>query len=152
MKLAAWRIVKSKYAESAFSGEGAARVGGRWNSRGHWVVYTSGSLSLAALELLVHLNPPVHFRWIAMRCEFDAKLVETLDPGLLPTDWSLYPAPGANRALGDAWLKETRSVVLAVPSVIVPGETNYLLNPAHSDFDRIAIGLPVPFAFDSRLL
>jgi RES domain-containing protein len=152
MKLPVWRIVKAKYADSAFSGEGAARAGGRWNSRGEWVVYASGTLSLAALELLVHLNPPVHFEWIALRAEIDTGLVESLDPALLPPDWQRFPATDATRAHGDAWLSEGRSAVLAVPSVIVPGENNYLINPAHPDFRKITVSAPEPFAFDSRLL
>jgi len=147
-----WRIVKAKYADSAFSGEGASRVGGRWNSRGQWVVYTSGTLSLAALELLVHLNPPVHFDWVAMEAEFDAGLVETLDPSLLPAEWRRFPAPASTGDLGDVWLSETRSAVLAVPSVIVLGESNYLLNPGHPDFQKIEVSPPRPFAFDPRLL
>jgi RES domain-containing protein len=151
MKQKTWRIVKAKYAATAFSGEGAAKVGGRWNSRGQWVVYTSGSLSLAALEMLVHLNPPVSFRWVAMSCEFDENLVERIKIAALPKTWRQYPAPGSVRAIGDAWLKEARSAVLAVPSVIVPREWNYLLNPAHPDFGRLAIGEPEPFAFDERL-
>lgn len=152
MKLAVWRIVKAKYADTAFSGEGAARAGGRWNSRGEWVVYTSGTLSLAALELLVHLNPPVHFEWVALRAVFDEGFVENLDDALLPANWQRFPGPDATRALGDRWLREARSAVLAVPSVIVPGEHNYLLNPSHRDFRKIVVSAPEPFAFDSRLL
>ena len=151
MKQKTWRIVKAKYAATAFSGEEAAKVGGRWNSRGQWVVYTSGSLSLAALEMLVHLNPPVSFRLVAMPCEFDENLVERIKIAALPKTWRQYPAPGWIRAIGDAWLKEARSAVLAVPSVIVPREWNYLLNPAHPDFGRLAVGEPEPFAFDGRL-
>ena len=75
MKLAVWRIVKAKYADTAFSGEGASRAGGRWSRRGEGVVYTGGRLSLAALELLVHLNPPVHFELVALRAEFDGVFV-----------------------------------------------------------------------------
>ncbi len=147
----AWRIVKSKYADSAFDGEGAAKAGGRWNSRGRRVVYTSGNLSLAALELLVHLNPPVRFRWVAIPCRFDPKLVETVPPGALPDQWTRVPTPPEVRKTGDAWLAEERSAVLAVPSAIVSREWNYLLNPEHPDFARIELGDPEPFAFDSRL-
>jgi RES domain-containing protein len=72
----AWRIVKEKHVGAAFSGEGAAKTGGRWNSRGVPVVYTSSTKSLAALETLVHLNPPVLFKYVAFRLEFDDALVE----------------------------------------------------------------------------
>src|SRR5258705_349554 len=71
----AWRIVKAKHAATAFSGEGAARTGGRWNSRGVPVVYTSSTKSLAALESLVHLNPPVLFKYVAIRIQFDDALI-----------------------------------------------------------------------------
>jgi RES domain-containing protein len=152
MKRTVWRIVKEKYADSAFTGEGAARVGGRWNSRGRWLVYTSGSLSLAALELLVHLNPPVSFRWVAIPCEFDDRIAEILPAEDLPRQWRRYPAPPATRSFGDQWLDRARSAVLAVPSAIIPREWNYLVNPAHPDIKRITIGTPEPFAFDPRLI
>lgn len=146
----AWRIVKAKHAASAFSGEGAARAGGRWNSRGVPVVYASSTLSLAALENLVHLNPPLLFKYVAFPIEFDDALVAS--PGKLPADWALEPPGPAGKAIGDAWVHAGRSAVLAVPTVIIPSETNYLLNPAHLDFKKISIGMPQPFAFDPRLL
>jgi len=146
----AWRIVKEKHAATAFSGQGAAKMGGRWNSRGVAVVYTSGTKSLAALETLVHLNPPVLFRYVAFHIEFDEALVETLDT--LPPDWQAEPAGPSTKVLGDGWVREARSAVLGVPSIIISGEPNYLLNPAHSDFKKIAIGSLEAFAFDPRLL
>lgn len=147
----AWRIVKEKHAATAFSGEGASRTGGRWNSRGVWVVYTSGTRSLAALETLVHLNPPVLFRYVTIRVEFDDALIEKFAPNL-PADWQEEPPPPSTREIGDLWVKQTRSVVLELPSVIIPGEANYLLNPAHPDFRKLSIARPEPFAFDPRLL
>jgi RES domain-containing protein len=148
----AWRIVKAKHAATAFSGEGAARNGGRWNSRGVRVVYASSTKSLAALESLVHLNPPVRFKYVAIRMKFDDALVEIFPPKSLPPDWRVEPPPPSTQRIGDAWVLEERSAVLALPSVIVPGERNYLLNPAHPDFKRIAMGKPERFAFDPRLL
>ena len=148
----AWRIVKAKHAATAFSGEGAARGGGRWNSRGVWVVYASGTASLAALETLVHLDPPVPFKFVTFRIKFDDAWVEHLPPTTLPPDWTDEPPPPATKAIGDRWVKELRSAVLELPSVIIPGEPNYLLNPAHPDFKKIIIGKPEPFSFDPRLL
>ena len=148
----AWRIVKARHAATAFTGEGAARTGGRWNSRGVAVVYASSTKSLAALENLVHLNPPVLFRYVAIRIEFDARLVERVPMEKLPADWRLEPAPPSTKALGDTWVREGRSALLALPSIIISGEPNYLLNPTHPDFKRIGIGSPEPFAFDPRLL
>jgi RES domain-containing protein len=148
----AWRIVKERHAATAFSGEGAARTGGRWNSRGVRVVYTSGAQSLAALESLVHLNPPVRFTYVAIRAKFDLALIETVPLSALPRAWRVEPPPPSTKALGDRWVREARSAVLALPSVIIPAELNYLLNPAHPDFKKISIGQPARFKFDPRLL
>ena len=148
----AWRIVKEKHAAAAFSGKGAADNGGRWNSRGVPVVYTSCTKALAALESLVHLNPPVHFKYVAVRIKFDDALVEIFPTKSLPADWQTEPPPPSTKAIGDAWVRLARSAVLALPSVIMSGEPNYLLNPAHPDFKRISIGKPELFAFDPRLL
>ncbi|MEN9674247.1 MAG: hypothetical protein RIS76_143 [Verrucomicrobiota bacterium] len=146
----AWRIVKERHVATAFSGEGAARSGGRWNPRGVAVVYVSSTRSLAALESLVYLNPPVLFRYVAIRVQFEEVLVETLASRDLPLDWRLQPPPPSTRSLGQAWVREARTAVLAVPSVIIPGEHNYLLNPAHPDFVEIRTDTSEPFTFDSR--
>ena len=146
----AWRMVKEKHAATAFLGEGAWLYGGRWNSAGTRVVYTSGSQALAALESLVHLNPPVIFKYLAIPIEFDDPLVEKV--AALPADWTEEPPPPATKAIGDLWVKEARSAVLELPSVIILGEPNYLLTPAHPDFQKIIIGKPQPFSFDPRLL
>jgi RES domain-containing protein len=148
----AWRMVKEKHLATAFSGEGAAKTGGRWNSRGVAVVHASATRSLAALETLLHLNPPVLFNYRIIRIEFDEGWVERLKLTALPSDWKVEPPPLSTRRLGDDWARSSRSAILAVPSVIIPDETNYLLNPAHPDFRKIAIGPPAHFAFDPRLL
>ena len=148
----AWRIVKAAHAATAFDGEGARLFGGRWNSPGTRVVYTSGSLALAALESLVHLNPPVTFPYAAIPVAFDEALVETVAVPALPAGWTEAPPPPATRLIGDQWVKRARSAVLCLPSIIIPAEPNYLLNPAHPDFGSITIGKPEPFSFDPRLL
>src|SRR4051812_48583142 len=99
----AWRIVKRKHAATAFSGEGAARYGGRWNSHGVAVVYTSSTKSLATLESLVHLNPPVTFKYLAFRLEFDAALVETLPMTRLHVTWRAEPPSRSTKHIGDRW-------------------------------------------------
>src|ERR1035437_3746124 len=147
----AWRMVKEKHAATAFSGEGAAKTGGRWDSRGVPVVYTSSTKSLVALENLAHLNPPVPFKYVVFRIQFDDALIEKVPLSRLPADWQVEPPPPSTKAIGDAWVREMRSAVLALPSVIVPGELNYLLNPAHPAFKKISIGKPERFAFDPRL-
>ena len=151
MRRHAWRIVKERHAGTAFSGEGAYRYGGRWNSAGVRVVYTSGTKSLAALETLVHLNPPVAFHYKVFRVEFEVGLIEKVPAATLPIGWSDEPPPPATQAIGDLWVRQARSAVLELPSVIIPGESNCLLNPLHRDFPQIKIGQPERFAFDPRL-
>jgi len=145
-----WRIVKEKHAATAFNGDGARLNGGRWNSLGTSVVYTSGSMALAALESLVHLNPPVTFKLVAIPIEFDDALIEELAE--LPADWREEPPPLATKEIGDLWIQGGRSAVLKLPSVIIPSEPNYLLNPAHPDFKKIGIGTFNHFSFDPRLI
>ena len=116
------------------------------------VVYTSSTKSLAALESLVHLNPPVRFKYVAIGIKFHDGLVEIVLAKALPSDWRVEPPSPGSQRVGDAWVRAGRSAVLAVPSVIISGEPNFLLNPAHPDFKRIAIGKPERFTFDSRLL
>lgn len=148
----AWRIVKAKHAATAFSGDGAAKFGGRWNSRGVRMIYASASKSLAVLESLVHLNPPVVFKSVEFGIGFDAALVNKIALSDLPADWRQEPPSASTQALGDAWVKSGTSAILAVPSVVLPSETNYLLNPAHPDFSKIKIAKPEAFVFDPRLL
>lgn len=148
----AWRIVKAVHESSAFSGEGAAKFGGRWNSRFVPVVYASHTLSLAALEALVHLIPPFTFRYVAVRIEFDDDLVESVSMKTLPADWRAEPPSSSTRLIGDAWVAAARSPILAVPSILIPVETNYVINPAHPEFKRLSIAKAQPFAFDSRLI
>ena len=121
-------------------------------SRGVAVIYTSSTKSLAALESLVPLNPPVLFKYVAIRIEFDDALLEIMPARNLPADWRAEPPPPSSKAVGEGWVWAARSAVLALPSVLISGEPNYLLNPAHPDFKKISIGKPEPFAFDPRLL
>ncbi|MBN1674416.1 MAG: RES family NAD+ phosphorylase [Kiritimatiellae bacterium] len=149
----AWRILKPLHVSDAFDGEGARLYGGRWNSKGTPLVYVSGSLSLAGLELLVHLEShEVLWNYICISVRFDEALVETLDPGALPSDWTADPAPSSTKSIGDAWVAGQSSVLLEVPSVIIPAESNFLINPSHRDFSKLSIGPPQPFEFDPRLL
>lgn len=153
MTLRSWRLIKAKNADTAFTGEGARLYGGRWNSPGRKVVYTSATLSLAILEILVHLDSnqllPSYSIYDA---EFDERLVTRVSTDSLPGNWRAYPAPPATQQVGDRWLVEQTSAVLQFPSVIVPLEHNYLLNPEHTDFAKIKLNGPHPFPIDPRLL
>jgi RES domain-containing protein len=134
----AWRIIKSRLAADAFSGEGARLYGGRWNSPGIAMVYTAGSVSLATLELLVHLdNTSVLPSFSICPVDFDDSLVELLDPATLPPDWNQSPPPTSLRTIGDDWISRGSSVALRVPSAVIENENNYLINPAHTDFKKL---------------
>jgi RES domain-containing protein len=147
-----WRIVKTTRVSSAFDGVGASRFGGRWNSPRTAVVYTSENLALAALEIVVHLqSSAVLGSYSSIAVDFDDRLVEVIAPGDLPSDWARYPAPTALQQIGDQWAASKRSAVLRVPSVIVPSEANYILNPSHADFSKIRVGSASAVAFDRRL-
>lgn len=153
MTVSAWRLVKAKLADTAFSGLGARNFGGRWNSPGTAVVYVSDSASLAMLEILVHVQSPVLLRrYVMFEVKFDESLVRTIRPQTLPRSWRKSPPPLAGQQIGDAWVAAGSSAVLKVPSVIVPDGWNYLLNPTHADFMSIVIGHKLPTKFDPRLL
>ncbi|MGH9459477.1 MAG: RES family NAD+ phosphorylase [Thermoanaerobaculia bacterium] len=147
-----WRMVKRMRAAGAFDGEGAQRTGGRWNSPGTPVVYTAEHISLAALELLVHLErAAVLDSYVVLPCDLPDSSVETLDRRLLPRHWRTSPAPAELQRLGDAWARARRSVALEVPSAVVELEHNVLLNPQHPDFAKVQFGDAFSFAFDPRL-
>ena len=151
MSVAAWRITKAKYAPSAFTGEGARLYPGRWNLRGDAMVYTAGTLSLAVLEMLVHLKRRDTLeRYVLFRLDIPAQSV--FRPRRFPPGWADREPPEAVARFGSDWLASGRGCALRVPSAIVPAEHNYLLNPLHPRFAEIAIGEPEPFAFDPRLL
>jgi RES domain-containing protein len=151
--ISAWRIVKRKRAKAAFSGEGARLYGGRWNNPGVAMVYTAGAQSLAALEIVAHLgSTELLERYVVFEVKLDESAIVVVDDSQLPRNWRADPPPAKVRAIGDAWAAARASVVLQVPSVIVPAENNYLLNPRHPGFSRLLIGKPFPFRFDPRLL
>lgn len=149
----AWRIVKTRFAAQAFDGEGARLYGGRWNSVGVRMVYTAGSVSLAVLEILVHLeNTDVLPAYSLCAVHFDDTVVTNLDRARLPPNWRDSPSPPELLTIGDAWIASGKSAVLEVPSAIVESESNYLINPAHPDFASVVIEPSQPFTFDPRLL
>ncbi len=149
----AWRIVLASEAAGAFSGEGSGRYGGRWNSRGVRIIYASEYQSTVALEVFIHNNPfSPDEPFTAFRLEWPDSLIETYPAKKLPADWKMPHPSASTMEIGDKWARENRSVVLAVPSAIVPVERNFLLNPAHPDFKRIKIHPAVDFCFDPRLI
>jgi RES domain-containing protein len=146
-----WRIAPAAHA--AFDGEGTRRFGSRWIPRGLAAVHTSSTLSLAALELFVHTDPDLLPANLVAR---HADIAEAIDitevaSAELPDDWRQLPPPDALQRIGAEWIKRASTAVLSVPSVIVPSERNFLLNPAHTDFARVRVGPPEPFELDARM-
>ena len=148
----AWRITKRKHARNAFTGEGAREFGGRWNHPGTTIVYTAQSQSLAALEMLVHLDSSELLeKYVLIGVEFDPSLIRLVELSALPRHWRSDPPPPEVRSVGDDWVLALSSAVLQVPSTLVPGENNFILNPEQQDFARLRFGKPLAFRFDPRL-
>jgi len=146
-------LVKSRHVAAAFDGEGARLHGGRWNSPGTRVAYASDSIALAALEVLAHLQSTAVLQAYSLATiRFPEECVEVLETTSLPVRWRRFPTPPENQAIGDQWGAEGRSLILRVPSAIIPSATNFLINPSHPKFGKIVIGRPERFAFDPRLL
>ncbi len=148
-----WRVVKRKHAATAFDGKAAQRFGGRWNSPGRRAVYASAGKSLAVLEWLVHVDVgrPLP-RLVAFTFEIDEKLVDRLTAAQVPRHWRTSRGFLATQRIGDAWLASGGALALAVPSALVPEESNFLLNPAHPAFGRLKLGRSLPFLLDPRLV
>lgn len=151
----AWRLARSADRSTAFSGIGAFRYGGRWNSPGRYAVYTSKSLSTAALEIIVHAGSPraIPRDELAIRCDIPDD-IGTLHVRIsdLPHDWQELDNP-ACLAIGDKWIDQGRYAVLDVPSAVVPEDRNLVLNPKHRDFVRIDTSdRGIPFRWDPRLI
>ncbi len=146
----AWRLARR--AHSALDGEGARLQGGRWNSPGRPLVYSSSHLSLAALEALVHFDVdqvPEDLRAFAIEIP-DALAQEQVSTDKLPIGWTRQEF--ATRAFGDEWLAAMRTPVLIVPSAIIPEETNVLVSPAHPATRGVAVVASRRFVYDPRLL
>ena len=146
-------MTKTRYADTAFDGVGSKRAGGRWNTPGHAVVYTSEHPAVATLELLVHLKRAQllrdHYSMIA--AEVPDALVRSLDLNALPEGWNAPEEGTASTAIGDAWFGERVSVALRVPSAVMRGQFNVLLNPLHPDWPQVRVYNAEPFIFDPRL-
>ena len=116
-------------------------------------MYASATLSLAAQELFVHLDPAeVPADLVAVSAEIqESARIKILGATGLPKNWRQYPAPESLAAIGTAWVRSLETAVLEVPSAVIPQERNYLLNPVHADFARIRSSRPEAFAFDARM-
>ena len=147
-----YRLTKSKYAND-LSGKGAELAGGRWNSKGVALVYTGESRALCTAELAVHIPLgilPDNYVLVGINIPEDC-VISKINKDDLDPDWKLYPHPDSTQNIGDHFVSENRYLVLKVPSAVVPGDYNWLINPAHKDAHNIKIIETVPFEFDERL-
>ncbi len=152
-QITVWRIVDPRYAADAFSGAGAEQTGGRFNSPGRRIVYAAGSISLALLEMLVQANKRSRLSGhLCIPAAFDEGFIETAEKEDLPVDWDFRPYGYVSQVYGDDWIQGLRSLVLRVPSIVVPQEYNYLINPLHPDFGAVKIGAAFEAPFDPRLI
>ena len=146
-----FRLSKAKYARD-LSGKGAEIAGGRWNSKGRAVIYTSASRALCTTEIAVHTplgNVPMDYHLISIQVPNAA--IFALPESKLPPDWKGFPHSMNTQKMGDKFLQDNKHLVLRVPSAVVQGDYNYLINPRHADFSKVKIVNVEPFSFDERL-
>lgn len=147
-----WRITTMRFAQTAFSGEGAKLYGGRWNPKGWEVVYTAETQALALLELIVQ-DDPLRAHYVLIPAQLPDELTQTrIESNQLPKGWRTLGSRDVLQTMGLTWLRNAQTAILSVPSVVVPGERNILLNPRHPDFPRIIQGAPQSLQTDTRLL
>jgi len=142
---ACYRLFRRKY--SPADATGAYLAGGRWNPKGILMLYASSTLSLACLEILVHIKEPrlpVDYGWV--KIEIPAGLIDKPFPLPTAADENL------RRKLGSTWIRTGRRPVIKTPSAIIPAEKNFLINPQHPAFGALSFSEPEPFRFDPRLL
>lgn len=152
MSLTLWRMTQQRLLAEAFTGEGSRLYGSRWSSPGVAVVFAAQSRALAVLEALVHLDEPKHLdAYVLIPVNVESRLITKIRNSDLVEYWQDDPPPASLQRIGDEWVAAGTSAVLKVPSAIVPGESNFLLNPFHKDFPRIKIGAAQSFRFDARL-
>jgi RES domain-containing protein len=148
-----YRVLRKAYARSPLDGEGAFLYGGRWSSPGTRLAYTSEHQSLAMLEYFVHLDPgdaPPDLVLVTAELPDDlpAKVIAADE---LPASWRRSPAPAELARIGDEFVAEAKHCVLVVPSALAPHENNWLLNPQHRDFRRVAVHGVEALSYDPRM-
>ncbi len=147
-----YRLSRKKYKDE-LSGTGASLHGQRWNSKGIEVIYTAQTRALANSEVAVHLPLgilPADYFMVKIEIP-DSIKIEELNKTDLPSNWDSIPFRPESQLVGDEFVNANEAAVLKVPSVVVKGENNYIINPKHPDFKKIKILDSEPFPFDPRL-
>ncbi len=150
MKL--YRLAKTAYSKD-LSGKGAEIAGGRWNSKGVAMIYTAQSIALVTTEIAVHIPLGILPKgYVAITYELsEGTIVEEFKEDELPADFKSIPHSHATQIIGDEFISSKRALVLKVPSVVVQGDYNFLINPNHQDLNKISIVNIEPYEFDRRL-
>ncbi len=146
-----YRLSKGKY-HTDLSGKGAEMYGGRWNSKGTPLLYTSQSRALAFAEISMHMPlgiVPKDYFLISIQIP-DTASMQQLSETDMPVDWRSNPHSDSTQQIGDVFVSALKHQVLRVPSAVVPGDFNYLVNPLHPKANTITIADVEPFEFDSR--
>jgi RES domain-containing protein len=146
-----YRLSAEKYKKD-LSGTGAEKAGGRWNSKGMAMLYTSESRALCTTEIAVHTalgNMPDGYHLITI--ELPDTAIFEIDAANLPADWKSIPHANSTQLIGDDFLRNAQFLIMKAPSVVVPGDFNYLVNPAHPLFKKVKLLKTEPFEFDKRL-
>jgi len=146
-----YRIAKTRYANDC-SGEGARLFGGRWNHKNTACIYTAESRALAVLEYTVNVNADDIPRALSIAAfEIPEKHINSFSIADLPGDWRQSPAPSSTKDFGTALLKNAQTLIIKIPSVIIPEEWNYLVNPAHPGMDLIKLVGISDYPYDIRI-
>ena len=147
-----YRIVGSHRAATALDGEGAGKMGGRWNPQGVPAAYLTGSRALAALEIMVHFGRDVaQASWSVIEVEVPDELIDSVSLRKLPAGWDDRASTAVSQQFGNRWLREGKSLAILLPSAVIPEERILMLNVRHPDFVKAKASKPQPFLFDRRL-
>ncbi|TGD57073.1 RES family NAD+ phosphorylase [Flavobacterium humi] len=147
-----FRLARKKYAIE-LSGKGASIAGARWNSKGTEIIYCAESRALAMAEVVVHLSlATLPSDFVMLKIDIpDGISMETVDVSDLELNWSVFPFSFSTQVIGDDFVRRNQACVLKVPSAVVKGDFNYLINQYHEDFKKIAIVEQMDFPFDKRI-
>lgn len=147
-----FRLSRRKYAEE-LNGRGAAKSGNRWNSKGVEIIYTAESRALAMAEVAVHLTlATLPGDYVMIEIEIpDSVKIKELKISKLSDNWNINPPDTETQKIGNEFIDSKKECVLKVPSAIVKGDFNFLINPHHKDLKKIKIIDISDFPFDKRI-
>jgi len=147
-----YRLSKEKYCND-LSGKGAELSGGRWNSKGTAMIYTSSSRALSTAEIAVHTPVgliPENYYLVEIEVPDNPK-IEEVSVSQLPAKWNQFPHSHDTQRIGGQFIASSKLLLIKVPSAVVQGDFNYLINTQHADFSKIKIRKTELFSFDERL-